>query len=186
MPSSLQSPRWALSRGSINTSRLIKPLIASCLEFSFHTDLRPRMPWKTCTKRMRVGSGLSWTLLTQTPGQPQYWFFSPRCSLLTFFFNSTDITSILVSSHNSPSISICWLCFQATDGNALICKGGWTNPNLLLRRKTVRQGAKGFLQTCLLTLVLYLLLCMDTYVCMHIKSRGQLQMSHLRYFVFKT
>lgn len=137
MPSSLQSPRWALSRGSINTSRLIKPLIASCLEFSFHTDLHPRMPWKTCTKRMRVSSGLSWTLLTQTPGLPQYWFFSliVHCWL---FFNSTDITSILVSSHNSPSISICWLCFLATDENALICKP-------LIEEEDSEAGCKGFL-----------------------------------------
>lgn len=166
MPSSLQSPPWALSRGSINTSRLIKPLIASCLEFSFHTDLRPRMPWKTCTKRMRVGSGLSWTLLTQTPGQPHYWFFSliVHCWLF-FFFNSTDITSILVSSHNSPSISICWLWFLATDENALICKGEWTIPNLLLRRKTVRQGAKGFLQTWLLTLLCCMFFCVWMHMC---------------------
>lgn len=99
MPSSLQSPRWALSRGSINTSRLIKPLIASCLEF-FHTDLCPRMPWKTCTKRMRVGSGLSWTLLTQTPGQPQYWFF-PSLFIVDFFFLTAQTLHLYWCPHTT-------------------------------------------------------------------------------------
>lgn len=74
-------------------------------------------------------------------------------------------------------------CFLATDGKCFDLQRWMDNSKPIIEEEDSEAGCEGFLtDRSSDSVVLDVLLCVDTYVCMYMDTRGQSQMLFLGYF----